>query len=151
MMAESLKRTEGAIDGMALGHPAARLPHPDETCQAPGIITLGLSITLMQEKRPTLSHGQVAYILYSHCHPSESSAARHFRVCYGAHRSKQVMERLEEVQLIARSRSGETAAFGQLVDRRSRSWPWHRPRSMLTAQGLAGLHRRFSCSPQHSP
>jgi hypothetical protein len=63
MVVESLERAEGAIDGMALGHLAARLPHPDETCQAPGIITLGLSIALMQKKRPALSDGQVPYIL----------------------------------------------------------------------------------------
>jgi hypothetical protein len=63
MVVESLERAEGAIDGMALGHLAARLPHPDETCQAPGIITLGLSIALMPKKGPALSHGQVPHIL----------------------------------------------------------------------------------------
>jgi len=65
IVVESIERAEGAIDGMALGHLAACLPHLHKTCQAPGIIFLGLSIALMQKKRPALSHGQVPCILQS--------------------------------------------------------------------------------------
>jgi hypothetical protein len=54
MAVESLERAEGAIDGIALGHLAARLPHLDKTCQAPGIITLGLGIALMQTRSARL-------------------------------------------------------------------------------------------------
>jgi hypothetical protein len=54
MVVESLERAEGAIDGMASGHLVARLPHLDKTCQAPGIITLGLSIALMQTRSARL-------------------------------------------------------------------------------------------------
>ena len=54
MVVESLERAEGAIDDMASGHLAARLPHLDKTCQAPGIITLSLSIALMQTRSALL-------------------------------------------------------------------------------------------------